>query len=162
MASEAKGEEAVSVPRPADLGKLLPSVRPVMQRMRALLEQRGFKAVPRGTVRTRKQAHANTERGTGIDDSMHCYRIAVDWVCGEHGWDCAKYECRFFAAVGEVSESLGLTWGGRWIHREGGPDWPHTQAITVAEQHAFRELTSDEERDAFVRRSLARHCALHA
>lgn len=154
MASSPQGAEGeaqvTAIPPPADLSLLLPSVQPVMRRVLQDLRARGFQPIPRGTTRTAAQAAANLQNRRGILDSMHRYRIAVDWVCGEHGWSCAEHHCGFFQAVGQVAESLGLTWGGRWRK----VDLPHTQAIAVRDQTRFRRLTTDDARDAFVRTRL--------
>ena len=141
----------------ADLSRLLPSFQPLASKLLEALRERGFSPIARGSTRTPEQAAANAQRGTGIRNSLHLYGAALDVICGEHRWACHEHECGFFEALGEVAESLGLTWGGRW-HRNGrGPDLPHVQCIAVHDQGAFRSLATREERDAFVAARLVRH-----
>lgn len=139
----------------ADLSRLLPAFQPLASQLLEALRERDFSPVPRSTARTAAQAAANARVGTGIRNSLHLYGAAVDVICGEHGWSCRTHGCAFFEALGEVAESLGLVWGGRW-HRKGrGPDMPHVQCVALHDQDAFRALATAEERDAFVRSRLA-------
>lgn len=140
----------------ADLSQLLPAFQPLATKLLEALRERGFTPVARCTGRTRAEAAANAARGTGIRDSMHLYGAAMDVVCGVHWWDCGKHGCRFFEALGEEAERLGLTWGGRWKRGGKGPDLPHVQCLAVRDQDAFRTLATAEERNAFVRARLAR------
>lgn len=53
-------------------------------------------------------------------NSMHCWGVAFDVFVQRGGkaiWDTAAYK-----PVGEIGESLGLEWGGRW---QNFPDAPH-------------------------------------
>lgn len=134
----------------ADLGELLPSFQPLARKLLEAVAARGYTPMPRSTSRTRAQAAANVARGTGIADSMHLYGAAMDVICGVHWWDCKKHRCGFFDVLGEEAERLGLTWGGRWTRGGKGPDMPHVQCLTVAQQPAFRALKTEAERDAFV------------
>ena len=46
-------------------------------------------------------------------DSFHNYKVAFDFVPIQHGkamWDCPET----FKKCGEIAESLGLEWAGRW------------------------------------------------
>lgn len=140
-----------------DVEALLPSFRPRVRRMELALEERGFRAVVNETYRSRERAAMlsrdpdgdGPRKAPGIKESMHCLCAAVDWRCGEHKWECDKHGCGFYEAVGEVAESLGLVWGGRW------GDAPHVQCVRIADQARFRKLTTPEERDAFVFARLA-------
>lgn len=136
-----------------DIELLVPSFRPVVRRLLDALTARGFSPVPRDTLRTPAEALANAQKGVGIANSMHCYGVAVDVICGAHGWSCRERGCPFFTALGEEAEKLGLTWGGRWRRR----DFPHVQAIPVADQGRIRKLGAQGQAavlDAFVRSRL--------
>lgn len=137
--------------RADDVELLLPAFREVAKRLLERLHARDFEPVPRDTLRSRTEAAANARKGTGITDSMHCYGVAMDVICGAHGWACPAKGCAFFEALGEEAEKLGLTWGGRWRRR----DLPHVQAVAVFDQGRIRALQTDAERDAFVRGRLA-------
>lgn len=130
-----------------DVDLLLPSFRPLARKLLVALKERGFNPVPRDTLRTKGEAAALAAKGTGVPDSMHCYGAAMDVICGEHGWGCQEHGCEFYAALGEIAESLGLTWGGRWRRR----DLPHVQCVRVIEQETLRSFATEVERDAYVR-----------
>lgn len=134
-----------------DVELLLPSFVPVAKRLLQALSERGFDPVSRDTLRTTEEALRNARKGTGIVDSIHCHGAAMDVICGEHGWDCHAHGCEFYAALGEIAEDLGLTWGGRWKRR----DLPHVQAIPVRDQNALRALPTWEQKDEFIKKRLA-------
>jgi hypothetical protein len=136
-----------------DIELLLPSFRPYVRVLRAVMVRLGYRPCVRETYRTPAQAAANAVKGTGSAKSIHCYGAAADFVCQDHHWDCAKHGCRFFHELGIQAELLGLTWGGRWTRGGRGPDMPHVQAIAVKDQARFRALRP-EQRDAFVRARL--------
>jgi hypothetical protein len=140
----------VSKYRADDVDLLLPSFRQAVRDLLQALTERGFKPIPRDTLRTAEEALRNAKKGVGIVDSIHCHGAAVDVICDEHGWDCAANGCEFYAALGEIAEAMGLVWGGRWKRR----DLPHVQAIEVRDQNALRALTSWEAKDAFVGKRL--------
>ncbi len=90
--------------------------------------------------RSPERAQDLSDRGAGIKLSMHTLGCAIDvvhrddyWSAGRDFWDC----------LGEESEALGLTWGGRWRRR----DYPHVQAIAVRDQAKLRAMSEDERRD---------------
>jgi peptidoglycan LD-endopeptidase CwlK len=78
-------------------------------------------------------------------DSLHNYGLASDWVLDGHvekpgiqwSWDI-KSDLNAdgrndWMQMGEIAESCGLEWGGRWKHL---PDLPHVQnryGLTLAE-----------------------------
>lgn len=140
--------------RCASIDELLPSFRPVVRSILTALAERGFSPVVNETYRSPERAAMlavdpdgdGPRQAPGVRSSMHTLRAAVDFRCGEHGYDCHEHGCAFFEALGEVAEGHRCTWGGKWHRR----DAPHVQAVTVAEQQMLRELTSQVERDAFV------------
>lgn len=67
--------------------------------------------------RTPEQAKANAAKGTGIANSLHTQRLAIDFnlfLNGEYQSDSAAYK-----PLGEYWESLGGTWGGRFKKPDG-------------------------------------------
>lgn len=67
--------------------------------------------------RTPEQAALNAQHGSGITNSLHCERLAVDlnlFRDGVYLTDSAEYE-----AAGVYWESLGGSWGGRFSKPDG-------------------------------------------
>ena len=129
--------------RQDDINLLLPSVRVKVGYLLGRMEKEGFKPVLRDSWRSPEEASALKARGTGIEDSIHCYRAAADIICYYHGWTCGKkVGCNFFERLGANAEDLGFVWGGRWKRR---PDRPHVQAVTIPLQNTFRALGMEPE-----------------
>ena len=84
------------------------------------------------------EGRRSTQRAAelGYAKSLHTLGAAADIVDGSSSnpW---KAKAGFWAALGEESAKLGLTWGGDWVKR----DLPHVQAIAVNKQAAFRRMT---------------------
>ena len=133
--------------RADDLTLLLPSFERKARAVLAEMVARGYDPVPFDTLRTPAEAAKLFARGVGSANSMHCWGVACDVICGAHGWDCAAHRCKFFQALGEVVEGLGLVWGGRWASRR---DLVHFQGCTVADQAAVRAIKDPVARDAFI------------
>lgn len=108
------------------------------------LEARGFRPRVYETYRTPQRALmlSTSPEQSGIKNSMHILRAAVDVIDAVHGWKNPA----FFKALGEEAEALGLTWGGRFSR----VDMPHVQAIPFAAQSRFAAM-SEGARDTFVR-----------
>jgi hypothetical protein len=87
--------------------------------------------------RSPQRAGELADRGTGIRDSMHIYGIAADIVDADALWSPSP---AFWRVLEQEAEALGLTWGGDF--KRG--DRPHVQAITVADQRAFRAMTPSQ------------------
>jgi peptidoglycan L-alanyl-D-glutamate endopeptidase CwlK len=138
--------------RADDLTLLLPSFERKAREVLAAMVSLGYDPVPFDTLRTPAEAAKLFARGVGSRNSMHCYGVACDVICGKHGWDCSASGCKFFCALGEVVESLGLVWGGRWKSRN---DLPHFQLCSVADQDAVRAIKDPAERDTFCAKRMA-------
>lgn len=70
--------------------------------------------------RTPEQARINAGKGTGISNSLHTQRLAVDFnlfINGEY-----KTRTEDYRALGEYWESIGGSWGGRF---KSNPDGNH-------------------------------------
>ena len=132
--------------RADDLTLLLPSFERKARAVLAEMVARGYDPVPFDTLRTPAEAAKFYARGVGSKNSMHLYGVACDVICGSHGWQCSAHGCKFFQALGEVVEGLGLVWGGRWKRH----DLPHFQACSVADQAAVRAIADPVKRDAFI------------
>ncbi|HCJ7727147.1 TPA: M15 family metallopeptidase [Citrobacter freundii] len=68
--------------------------------------------------RTPEQAALNAKKGSGISNSLHTQRLAVDFnlfVKGEY-----KTRTEDYLPLGEYWESLGGSWGGRFKTRPDG------------------------------------------
>lgn len=62
--------------------------------------------------RTPEQAALNAQKGTGITNSLHCDRLAVDFNLFKDGKYLTSTEDHL--PLGEFWESIGGTWGGRF------------------------------------------------
>jgi hypothetical protein len=131
---------------------LVPALRERLGSVLAALTARGFEYIVWETRRSKERAKKLSDRGVGIEDSMHCYDVACDVLCKKHMWDCARHGCRFYENFGELCEDQGLTWGGRFKR----VDKPHVQAVpaTPKHQNAIRRM-KPELIDTYVRAVLA-------
>lgn len=83
-------------------------------------QAKGFRLTFGEAYRTPEQAAANAKKGSGITNSLHTQRLAVDFnlfVNGEY-----KTRSEDYQALGEYWESLGGSWGGRF---KSNPDGNH-------------------------------------
>lgn len=70
--------------------------------------------------RTQEQAALNAKKGSGISNSLHTQRLAVDFNLFINGVYQTKSEA--YKPLGEYWESLGGAWGGRF---KSNPDGNH-------------------------------------
>lgn len=82
--------------------------------------ERGYEFTFGDAYRSPEQAEANAEAGTGIRNSLHCDRLAVDlnlFRGGDYLTDSAAYE-----PMGKYWKSLhpDCRWGGDFRHRKDG------------------------------------------
>lgn len=80
-------------------------------------DQHGFRLTFGEAYRTPEQAALNAKKGSGIKNSLHTQRLAVDFnlfINGEY-----KTDSRDYLPLGEYWESLGGTWGGRFSKPDG-------------------------------------------
>mgnify|MGYP000974721963 CR=1 FL=1 len=83
-------------------------------------DERGMRLTFGEAYRTPAQAALNAKNGTGIANSLHTQRLAVDFnlfIGGEY-----KTRTEDYAALGEYWESIGGAWGGRF---KSNPDGNH-------------------------------------
>lgn len=80
-------------------------------------DDHGFRLTFGETFRTPQQAALNAKKGSGIPNSLHTQRLAVDFnlfINGQYQTDSAAY-----LPLGEYWESIGGAWGGRFKKPDG-------------------------------------------
>lgn len=113
---------------------LLPAFAQRLRAVFAALVARGYDPYLHEGLRSRARAESLASDGSGIKDSMHIYGAAADVISASRHWEWPE----FFAALGEESERLGLTWGGRFARK----DLDHVQAVPVSMQPRMRAAAS--------------------
>lgn len=84
----------------------------------AWAESRGYGLTFGEAYRSPEQAKANAQKGSGIANSLHCSRLAVDFNLFINGVYQERTES--YLPLGEYWESLGGAWGGRFKIRPDG------------------------------------------
>ena len=74
--------------------------------------ERGYELTWGEAYRTPEQAKLNAAKGSGIANSLHCDRLAVDFNLFKDGKYLTKTED--YRELGEFWESIGGAWGGRF------------------------------------------------
>ncbi|MIL24655.1 M15 family peptidase [Salmonella enterica] len=80
-------------------------------------DQHGLRLTFGEAYRTPEQAALNAKKGSGIKNSLHTQRLAVDFnlfINGQY-----KTDSRDYLLLGEYWESLGGAWGGRFSKPDG-------------------------------------------
>lgn len=80
-------------------------------------EEKGYRLTFGEAYRTPEQAALNAKKGSGIANSLHTQRLAVDFnlfINGVYQTDSAAYR-----PLGEYWESIGGSWGGRFSKPDG-------------------------------------------
>ncbi len=80
-------------------------------------DEHGFRVTFGEAYRTPEQAALNAKKGSGIANSLHTQRLAVDlnlFVNGDYQTQSAAY-----LPLGEFWESIGGSWGGRFKKPDG-------------------------------------------
>lgn len=83
-------------------------------------DERGLRLTFGEAYRTQEQAAINAKKGSGISNSLHTQRLAVDlnlFVNGQY-----KTRTEDYRVLGEYWESIGGSWGGRF---KSNPDGNH-------------------------------------
>lgn len=80
--------------------------------------EQGYRLTFGEAYRTPEQAALNAKKGSGIGNSLHTQRLAVDFNLFKDG----KYmtDTESYRPLGEYWESLGGSWGGRFKSRPDG------------------------------------------
>ena len=80
-------------------------------------DDHGYRLTFGEAFRTPEQAALNAKKGSGITNSLHTQRLAVDFnlfIGGQYQTDSATY-----LPLGEYWESIGGAWGGRFSKPDG-------------------------------------------
>lgn len=128
-----------------DLSKLDPTFRARVDKLIGRMHVLGHDARVWEAFRSFERAEELQRRGQGVSRSMHCYGVAVDIISASKYWDPPG---RFWDDLGRESETLGMTWGGRWER----VDKPHVQAVHVSDQEWVRQASRDQIAELVIRR----------
>ncbi len=110
------------------------------------LREQGHEPLCWETYRSPDRALRLAKKGTGIIDSMHCYGAAVDIVDADGSpWNDEG------EGLWKAIETEALALGLFVLYTRDGKrkDFPHVQAVAVADQYKFR-LMSEADRIAFL------------
>lgn len=83
-------------------------------------EEKGYRLTFGEAYRTPEQAALNARKGSGISNSLHTQRLAVDFNLFINGQYMTRTED--YRPLGEFWESIGGSWGGRF---KSNPDGNH-------------------------------------
>ncbi|CAI1653970.1 M15 family metallopeptidase [Serratia proteamaculans] len=81
-------------------------------------DEKGYRLTFGEAYRTPEQAALNAKKGSGISNSLHTKRLAVDlnlFINGQYQTNSAAY-----LPLGEYWEHIGGSWGGRFRDRPDG------------------------------------------
>ncbi|VVT52968.1 hypothetical protein UYSO10_4477 [Kosakonia radicincitans] len=81
-------------------------------------DRKGYRLTFGEAFRTPEQAALNAKKGSGITNSLHTQRLAVDFNLFINGVYQTQTEA--YRPLGEYWESLGGSWGGRFTSRPDG------------------------------------------
>lgn len=81
-------------------------------------QSKGYRLTFGEVYRTPEQAALNAKKGSGISNSLHTQRLAVDFNLFINGVYQTQTEA--YRPLGEYWESLGGCWGGRFKSRPDG------------------------------------------
>lgn len=81
-------------------------------------DSKGYRLTFGEAFRTPEQAAMNAKKGSGITNSLHTQRLAVDFNLFINGVYQTQTEA--YRPLGEYWESLGGSWGGRFTSRPDG------------------------------------------
>lgn len=80
-----------------------------------------------------------TVTNAGPGESFHNYRVAFDF-CPIVNGKCDWYNTITFRKCGEIAESIGLEWAGRWVHMKEMAHCQLSQGLTIADFKNGRHL----------------------
>lgn len=133
-----------------DIAELHPKVREMAEAMLILCKDKGIDVILTSTYRDKESqdalyAQGRTTPGKKVTNakggqSMHNWRVAFDVVPvinGKAVWN----DDNLWNRVGEIGESVGLEWGGRWSKFIDKPHLQITQGLTLADFNAGKMIT---------------------
>lgn len=140
-----------------DWNLLHPFFREKLEGLYSALRAQGYTPHLADGYRTPEESGAL--QGTGKSQlkglSMHCFGIAADTICREHGWQCERAACTFFFALHSTAKRLGFT--RVWLVGKSGTkylDDPHVQGVPVPVQDTVRRGLSPDDLEALLREYL--------
>jgi peptidoglycan L-alanyl-D-glutamate endopeptidase CwlK len=135
------------------LKDLHPKVRAMAEKFLAECDLSGIELVVTSTYRDHEAqdalyAKGRTTPGPKVTNakggqSLHNFRVAFDVVPKKNGklvWGTTGEDEWLWKRIGEIGESVGLAWGGRWKRF---PDFPHfqfTAGLSLADFQAGKTL----------------------
>ena len=133
-----------------DIAELHPKVREMAEAQLILCKDKGIDVILTSTYRDKESqdalyAQGRTTPGKKVTNakggqSMHNWRVAFDLVPvinGKAVWN----DDNLWNRVGEIGESVGLEWGGRWSKFIDKPHLQFTQGLTLADFNAGKMIT---------------------
>jgi len=133
----------------ADLSQLHPKVKELAEKHIAKCKEAGISLLVYCTYRSIKEqdalyAQGRTKAGKKVTNakggqSYHNYRVAYD--CGPVvGGNVAWNRNDLFKKIGEIGESLGLTWGGHFKSITDLPHFQYTGGLTLKDFQAGKTI----------------------
>jgi peptidoglycan L-alanyl-D-glutamate endopeptidase CwlK len=123
-----------------DINDLHPKVKAMAEAFLSACEKNGLEVAIYSTYRDHESqndlySQGRTKPGKKVTnakggDSFHNWRVAFDAapkVNGKINWDNIK----LFTKMGEIGESVGLEWGGRWVRFIDRPHFQFTGGLTL-------------------------------
>lgn len=125
-----------------NLDDLLPQVKELAEKFIAAAHEQGIDLLVTSTYRDNESQQALYEQGRSTPgkivtnaragESFHNYRCAMDVVPlinGKPNWD----DTELWRKIGEIGESVGLEWAGRWVSFRELAHFQHTGGLTLAQ-----------------------------
>lgn len=109
------------------LNDLAQEFRPLAFELLARFTEAQIRVLIVGTGRTLDEQKANVAKGVSWTlDSYHLRGLAIDVAPFQQGSDKLNWDASdpIWLKMGQIGESIGLTWGGRWLKT---PDLGHFQ-----------------------------------
>lgn len=117
-----------------DISLLLPKVQEMTNHFISVCKDRGYTVIITSTLRTEKEQNALYAQGrttpgdvvtnAKFGDSLHNYGVAIDFAPVDNNGNIPWSNKALFTTIGEIGESCGFEWGGRWVSFL---DLPHLQ-----------------------------------
>jgi peptidoglycan L-alanyl-D-glutamate endopeptidase CwlK len=136
-----------------DLKELHPAVREKAEAFLAACQTAGIIVLIYSTYRDFESQNAlyaigRTEPGQKITNakggqSYHNWRVAFDFVPIRDGvavWNTSGANGKLWKRLGEIGESVGLEWGGRWKRLSDYPHLQYTGGLRLADFQAGKTL----------------------
>jgi peptidoglycan L-alanyl-D-glutamate endopeptidase CwlK len=127
------------------ISELLPPVRARAQAFIDACAAQGIDLLITSTYRDDEcqaalYAQGRTKPGSRVTNaepgkSMHNWRVALDVVplrAGKHVWGTTGADAQLWKRVGQIGESVGLEWAGRWSKFREFPHFQYTGGLTLA------------------------------